>query len=113
MKVIVPDMAHDSIDSLFEYLAIYSSRNAIQIIDKIYELIYNLGDLPYLGKPSLELPDKHFRELIYRKNRKSYKILYFISEETDTIYIIHISNCKQDFNRILKIHNYFNNFFEL
>ena len=34
MKVIVPDMAHESIDSLFEYLAIYSSRNAIQIIQK-------------------------------------------------------------------------------
>ena len=26
MKVIVPDMAHESIDSLFEYLAIYSSK---------------------------------------------------------------------------------------
>ena len=67
MKVIVPDMAHESIDSLFEYLAIYSSRNAIQIIQKIYEYIYDLGDMPYLGKTFAELPDKHFRELLYKK----------------------------------------------
>ena len=30
MKVIMPDMAHNSIDNLFEYLAIYSSKNAIK-----------------------------------------------------------------------------------
>ncbi len=113
MKVIVPDMAHESIDSLFEYLAIYSSRNAIQIIQKIYEYIYDLGDMPYLGKTFAELPDKHFRELLYKKNRNVFRIIYFISEETDSIFIIYVSSCKQDFNRILKIHNYFNNFFKL
>ena len=113
MKVIVPDMAHDTIDSLFEYLAIYSYRNATQIIDKIYDLIYDLGDMPYLGKPSTELPDKHFRELLYRKNRNAYRILYLISEETDRIYILHVSNCKQEFKNILKLHNYFNNYFNL
>ncbi len=42
MRVIVPDMAHESIDNLFEYLAIYSSRNAIQIIQEIYKYIYSL-----------------------------------------------------------------------
>ena len=110
MKVIVPDMAHDSIDSLFEYLAIYSSENAIQITEKIYELILNLGNMPYIGGFITELPDRHFRELLYRKARNSYRILYFISEETDEVYIIHVSNCRQDFNRIIKLHNYFNNF---
>jgi len=113
MKVIVPDMAHDSIDNLFEYLALYSSKNAIQIIEKIYDYIYSLSDMHYIGKSIPDLPDNHFRELIYKKNRKAYRILYFILKETDEIYIVHVSSCKQDFNKILKLHNYFKNYFEI
>jgi len=112
MKVIIPIMAHNSIDSLFEYLALYSSRNAIQTTEEIYALIYNLSNMPYIGKPFAELPGKHFRELLYRKKRNVYKIIYFISEKTDELYVVHVSNCKQDFNHILKLHNYFNNFLE-
>ena len=112
MKVIMPDMAHNSIDNLFEYLAIYSSKNAMQTTEKIYDYISNLENMPYLGKYSSELPNKNFRELIFNKKQNSYRILYYISEIENKIYIVNVSNCKQNFNRILKLHNYFNSFLE-
>ena len=31
---------------------------------------------------------------------------------TEEIYIVHVSSHKQDFNKLLKLHNYFNNFLE-
>ena len=83
------------------------------IIDNVLYDKYNidkLKNMPYMGMNILELPDKHFRELLCRKNKNAYRIIYFISEETDTIYIVHISSCKQDFRKILRIHNYFENF---
>lgn len=52
------------------------------------------------------------RELIYRKTKHSgYRIMYYISEENDTIYVRNIINCRQDFNRILNQNNYLNNYF--
>ena len=110
MKVTMLDTAHESIENIFDYLAIFSSRNAIQTVEKIYESIDKLKNVPYIGIHILELQDKHFRELICKKNRNAYRIIYFISENIDTIHVVHVSNCKQDFNRILRLHNYFKNF---
>ena len=113
MKLIIQDTAHDSLDNLFEYLANYSIRNAIETIDRIYEHIYHLKYSPYIGRYVPKIPDNHFKELIYRNHKNSYRIIYYISEITNTIYILYIANCKQNFNRILKLHNYFNNFLDL
>ena len=111
MRLIIRDMAHDSIDKIFEYLYNYSPNNAIQTIDRIYEQIYNLENMPYIGRYVPKVSNQNVRELIYRKTRNSvYRIVYFISEITDTVHIIYVANCKQDFNRILKLHNYFSNF---
>lgn len=114
MKIIVQNTAHKSIDSLFEHIANYSVHNAIQTVTKIYEHIYDLERFPYIGRHIPEIPDNKFRELIYKKSRKMvYKIVYYISESTNTIRILYVVNSKQDFNHILKIHNYFNNYSEL
>ena len=114
MNVIIQDTAHDSIDKMFEYLCNYSPRSAIQTIDKIYEHIYTLKDSPYIGRYIPEISNKHFRELIYRKTKNSgYRIMYHVSETTNLIHIIYVANSKQDFNRILKLHNYFNNFLKI
>lgn len=73
--------------------------------------IDNLQFSPYIGRHIPNVKDKHFRQLIYRKLRTSYVILYYVSEVSDTIHIIYIANGKQDLNGFLKIHNYFNNYF--
>ncbi len=110
MKIIIRDTAHNSIDDIFEYLCIFSANNALATVNKIYKYIYSLENSPYIGRYSPYMEDKHFRELIYKKNKNStYKIMYYISENTKTIHVIYISDCKQDFNRILKTHNYFKN----
>ena len=69
-------------------------------------------DSPYIGRYIPEIEDKRFRELIYKKTRHSiYRIMYYISEKSNTIYVFNIMNCKQDFYRILKRYNYFKNYF--
>ena len=113
MKVIMQGLAHESLESLYEYLANYSTKNAIETTEAIYNRIENLKSFPYTGRYIPEIPNKRFRELIYRKTQHSvYRIIYYISEINQTIYVIYIFNSKQDFQGLLKLHNYFNNSFQ-
>lgn len=113
MKLIIQDTAHNSIDSAFDYLSRYSIKNAIKTIDGIYEAIYNLESTPFIGGYVPEIPNKQFRQLICSNNRdQSYRIVYYVSESKENIHILYVANCKQDLNRILRIHNYFNNHFD-
>lgn len=50
MKIIIEDMAHNSIDSIFDYLFNYSIRNAIETVEEIYSHIDYLESSPYLGR---------------------------------------------------------------
>lgn len=108
MKVIIQDTAHDSIDSIFEYLSNYSIENALETIEEIYARIYELEKFAYIGRYVPEIRNNNFRELILRRTRQSgYRIIYYIAQITNTIYIIDILNCRQNFNVFLKQHNYF------
>ena len=60
--------------------------------------IYELKVAPYLGRYVPELSDKHFRELIY----KSYRIVYDVSEDLDTVYIHFIVHFKKIFKSFYK-----------
>lgn len=112
MHVIVEDSARNNLEDIYYYNFQYSLKNAIETDINIYKLIESLTDSPYIGRYIPEISDKHFRELIYRKTKHSgYRIIYYISEENDTIYVRNIINCRQDFNRILKQNNYLNNYF--
>lgn len=110
MKIIIQDTAHNSLEIIFDYLANYSIINAIKTIEKIHDCIYNLEISPYLGKQFLKIKNENFRELILKQPRSSYRIIYYISESKSTVYVLYVANCKQNLNRILKIHNYFNSF---
>ena len=95
MKIIIEDMAHNSIDNIFDYLFNYSIRNAIETIEEIYSKIEILENFPYIGRYIREMSDSRFREIIYRKTRHSgYRIMYYISEKSNTIYIFNIMNSK-------------------
>ena len=114
MQIIIQDTAHNSIDNTFEYLSNYSIQNAIETTEEIYSKIYDLENYPYIWNyisKMTEIPDKKFREFIYKKRRnQAYRIIYYISEVTDTIHILYIANCKQNFHLILKQNNYFSNY---
>ena len=111
MEVILESMAKECLDNIFYYNCQYSLANAIETDININDLIFDLENSPYLGRYIPEMSDKRFREIIYRKSRHSgYRIMYYISEKRDTIYVFNIINSKQDFKRILKLHNYFNKY---
>lgn len=111
MKVLVEDLAKQQLIDIYYYNYRYSLRNAIETNKNIMVNIDMLEDSPYIGRYIPEMSDKRFREIIYRKTRHSgYRIMYYISEKSNTIYVFNIMNSKQDFIRILKLHNYFKNY---
>lgn len=112
MKVIVENLAKENILNIFSYNLKYSLRNAIETNKDIQMYINDLADSPYLGRYIPEMSDKRFREIIYRKSRHSgYRIMYYISTVSNTIYVFNVMNSKQDFINVLKLHNYFKNYF--
>lgn len=112
MTVVVNDLARQSLIDIYYYNYQYSLKNAIETNENILLHIYNLEDSPYIGRYIPEISDKHFREIIYKKSRHSgYRIMYFVSDYDNSIHIFNIINSKQNFNKILKLHNYFNNYF--
>jgi len=111
MKVIIEDLAKRCLDDILYHNMQYSAKNAIETDIDIFKHFYFLEYSPYIGKYVPKIPDKHFRELLYKKSKNTYRIIYYISESINTVHIVHVSNCKQDFNHILKLHNYFNNYF--
>lgn len=112
MKVLVENLAKQQLVDIYYYNYQYSLKNAIETNRNIMERIDNLEASPYIGRYIPEMSDKRFREIIYRKTRHSgYRIMYYISEKSNTIYVLSIINSRQDFKRILKLHNYFINYF--
>ncbi len=111
MKVLVEDLAKQQLIDIYYYNYQYSLRNAIETNRNIMLHIDYLEDSPYIGRYIPEMTDKRFREIIYKKTRHSgYRIMYYISEKSNTIYVFNIMNSKQDFIRILKLHNYFKDY---
>ncbi len=109
--MIITNLAKECLYSIYDYNANFSLKNAIETNINILQYISNLEYSPYLGKNLLESSDKQLRELIYKRKRNSYRIIYYLLEKQDIIYIRFIYNNKQDLKSILKIHNYFNNLF--
>ncbi len=112
MKILVENLAKKQLIDIYYYNYKYSLKTAIDTSKNIMARINKLKDSPYIGRYIKEMSSKSFREIIYRKTRHSgYRIMYYISEKSNTIYILSIINSRQDFKAILKLHNYFNNYF--
>lgn len=112
MKVQVEKLAQQELVDIYYYNYQFSLKNAIETNSNIRLLIHNLESSPYIGRYIPEMSDKRFREIIYIGTRHSgYRIMYYISGKSNTIYVFNIINSKQDFKRILKLNNYFNNYF--
>ena len=109
MKVIVTQRAKYNLFDIFDYNANISLNYAIRIDEKIRSYIDDLQFSPYIGRYVPELSDKHYRERIYEK----YRIIYFINEKENTIFIRYIFSSRQDKKSFIefhkgKFHNFFN-----
>lgn len=93
MQVLMSNESHLGIDSIFEYISRDSIKYVSKTSENIYSLTYQLENLPYIGRYVLELPSKHFRELIY----KNYRIIYEISEVSNIVYIHFVLHSRRDF----------------
>lgn len=100
MEIMISDNAKFAIGDIFNYLSNVSTKYAIKTVNNIYKTILDIKYAPYIGRYVPELPDKHFRERIY----KQFRIIYYVSESNNTIYIRYIFSGKQNSNLFFKIH---------
>ena len=102
----IPKNVRNDIREIYNYIAQDSLKYASITANNIYKAIYRLADSPYLGRYVLGISDKKLREIFY----KSYRIVYKVSEETDTVHILFVIHCKRDFNSFYKSYISENNF---
>ena len=100
MQIIVSDDAKSAITDIYDYPYKISSNYASRIVNKIYDAIYNLQSSPYIGRYVPELSDKHYRERIC----ENYRIIYYVSETNNTVYIRYIFCGRQNSNLFFKVH---------
>ena len=100
MQIIISDDAKSAITDIYDYSYNISSNYASRIVNKLYDAIYDLQDSPYIGRYVPELLDKQFRERICEK----YRIIYYISEKDNTIFIRYIFCVRQNSNLFFKVH---------
>lgn len=100
MKVIITNKARKDLIDLFDYSSKKSVKFAIETDKKIRSYIKDLEIFPYIGRYVPEIPNKRYRERIYKK----YRIGYYISEKNNTIYIRYILNSRQNIKQLLKLH---------
>lgn len=93
MNIIITNRARTNIDNIYNYIARDSITYANKTINNIYSIIQELKFFPYLGRYVPEISNKYYRERIY----KNYRIIYRISENSNTIYILFLYHVKQDF----------------
>ena len=100
MKIIISNNVKLAINDIHSYLSKRSTKYANETIFNIYLIIESLQNSPYIGRYVPELKNKSFRERIYKK----FRIIYYISEETNTIYIQYIFSGRQNSNLFFEVH---------
>ena len=98
MKILISNEAQKDLEEIFEYISYDSVIYANETLEKIYVRIYELNKNPYLGKVVLEIKFMQLRELIY----KSYRIVYDVSEDSNTVYIHFVIHGKRNFKSYYK-----------
>ena len=100
MKIIISNNAHRDIQEIYNYISYDSLYFAEYTVTKIYNYINKLEFSPYLGRYIPELPDKQYRELIY----KSYRIIYSISERTNEVRVYFVFHSKRNFKILFDLY---------
>ena len=100
MQMIISNDVKSAITDIFEYSYNISANYANKIVNKIYDAIYDLQYSPYIGRYVPELLDKHYRERICEK----YRIIYYVSQTNNTIYVRYIFCSRQNSNSFFKVH---------
>lgn len=100
MKVVLTQRSRSDRLELFKYNSKISPNYAIRLDKKIRSYIKELENSPYIGRYVPEILDRRYRELICEK----FRIIYFISEKDNIIFIRYIFNARQDKKRFFEVH---------
>lgn len=101
MKTSISNNAHNNIRSIINYTLKISTQYSNRTVNNIYSTIYSIKDSHYIGRYVPELPNTHYRERICG----NYRIIYFISEIKNTVYIRYILSRKQNSNLFFDVYH--------
>jgi len=99
-NVIWSEQAKDDLRAIYNFIFDQSKQGADTVFDTLLDLGDSLSNLPQRFPIEVLLTDSSFE---YRFLPKwSYKIIYLILEENDTVVIARIFNTKQDPSRLVR-----------
>lgn len=89
-KIVVTELAEQDVESVNDYIAyvLHSPENAAETVSGIRKAIATLRQMP--KRHELHEDEALRVKGIRKQYYKNYKILYFISEEVGTIYVIRV-----------------------
>jgi len=101
-EIVWTETALKDINSIAEYIALDSTYNAKQFVQKIFLAASKLEKFPNIGKAVRELSGRDYREILFKR----YRIIY--RNQFDTIYIISVHHS----SRLLENNETFKDLFE-
>ncbi len=101
MDVVWSKKSVSRIKEIWDYYKVKSPKAALGLVNDIEIAGNSLGLFPQMAaiEPSLSEMARTYRALVTRDN---YKIIYFIDEKNDTVYIVTVWDCRQDDKKLKK-----------
>ena len=96
MNVYWSDNAEEQLDTIYEYLAQYSEKTALETVDRITQSSIQISSFPLSGREVPEYTIKQIREII----EAPYRIIYYI--KPDSIEILAVIHGSQNLESIPK-----------
>jgi plasmid stabilization system protein ParE len=106
MNVLLLPKAIERLDEIYNYIRLCSELAAARIYNDILDEIAKLKLFPRMApvEPILANCGKIFRSLVVMKH---YKVVYYIEDEEDTIYIATVWDCRQNPDNLEKEISFF------
>ncbi|MPM28420.1 hypothetical protein SDC9_74942 [bioreactor metagenome] len=100
MDVVWSKKAVSRVNEIWNYYKTKSKKVALKLVNDIEVAGSSLGKFPQMAaiEPSLSEMTMTYRALVVRNN---YKIIYFIDDKSDTVYIVTVWDCRQDDKKLI------------
>jgi plasmid stabilization system protein ParE len=99
MEVVWTAKAVERIKEIWDYYKTKSKKAALTLVKDIEVAGNSLRKFPFMAavEPSLSEMPNTYRALVVRNN---YKIIYFVNENDNTVYIVTVWDCRQDNDKL-------------
>ena len=100
MKIFILPLAMQRMEEIYDYIFQFNAIAAIRVYNDILDIIEKLESFPLLGHVEQQLADcgKIFRSLDIKK----YKIIYYIEDAENAIYVATVWDCRQNPSKLQK-----------